>query len=293
MNQRAKPTFWGVWGKRTWAFLGLSLLGIFSAYYTYRTTGADSLRTDLYLPLYSEIAVVESTLGSDLLQPVPSKTYESLKKSGGIERLPVSLKSKIADAYGQSLDIRFHALPLAVRIERIVPSYIQKLRSAKDDSDWNHRAVAQLNRDTDLRGLSGLYAQFTMSHAGATPALDRRDPKAPRIAAPGFVSWTIDDWIAFPNRATEIYMGWTDLMYLEFDPKLETWQYRITQEDLVRNHLTLQEFLEPIYLQLHDDSDFEQIAAKSSSALNAVREVKAELADRIRNPKRIVDIWDH
>ena len=26
MNQRAKPTFWGVWGKRTWAFLGLSLL---------------------------------------------------------------------------------------------------------------------------------------------------------------------------------------------------------------------------------------------------------------------------
>jgi hypothetical protein len=293
LNQRVKPTFWGEWGRRIWSFLGLSLLGMLSLYYGYKTTGADSLRTDIYLPLYSEIASVENLLGSDPLQPLPSGTYVSLQKSGAIERIPLSLKSTIADAYAQSFDVRSHALPVAIRIERLIPPYIQKIRSADDEGAWNERTVAQLNRETDLRAFGGFSAQFTMRHAGATPALDVRDPQAPRIGAPGFVSWTIDDWLAFPSRATDIYGAWTNLMYLEFDPKLETWQYRITQEDLVRNHLTLQEFLEPIYLELHDDPDFTQIAAKSSSALNAVRSAKAELAARIREPKRIADIWDH
>jgi hypothetical protein len=289
-----KQSGWSIWGKKALERLfGLSLLGIVALYYTYKTTGAENLRAEIYEPLYAEIVKIEVAFGDDMVQAVPSTTYTSLKQSGKIERLPLSLKTQLNKFYAESGEVKSLGFPVLIKIERTVTAYIEKIRSEADDRNWRDRVVAQLNHDTNLQALGSTYARFAMHHSGHSLELDIRDPKAWRISGPAAVTWQIHDWLDFPKSATDIRTAWTDQMFLEFDPKVETWQYRVTQEDLTRNHITLQEFLQPIYLELQNDPDFEQIAAKDSNVMRFLQEIKGKLAERIGDPKRISDIWDH
>ncbi len=280
------------WGKKVLEWiLGLSFVSILSLYFAYKTTGADTLRAEIYEPLYGEVVKIEVAFGDDLLQVVPSSTYASLKQSGKIERLPLSMKTQLNKFYTESGEIKSLGFPVLIKIERTVPAYIEKIRSQAVDQNWRDSVVAQLNHDTNLQALGSTYARFTMSHSGHSLELDIRDPKSWRISGPAAVTWQIHDWLDFPKSAAEIRKSWSDQVFLEFDPKLETWQYRITQEDLTRNHVSLQEFLQPIYLELQNDPDFKQIAVTNADVTKKLQDVKEKLAERINDPKHIADLW--
>jgi hypothetical protein len=287
-QQKAGPTT----RKRVLAWLGSSIVGIVGLYFAYKTTGADSLRAEIYEPLYAEMVKIDASFGDDLLQVVPSTTYVSLKANGQFERLPLSLKTRLNTFYAESGEIKSLGFPVIVKIERMMPTYIEKIRSQVDDQSWRERTVERLNRDTNFQALGSSYARFTMNHSGHSIELDVRDPRALHVSGPAAVTWQIHDWLDFPHSAREIQRSWTDQMFLEFDPKLETWQYRITQEDLTRNHLSLQEFLQPIFLELGSDPDFKQVAANYSDVIRTVQDMKGVLAERIHDPKHISDLWD-
>jgi hypothetical protein len=202
------------------------------------------------------------------------------------------LKTQLNTFYAESGEIKSLGFPVLVKIERTTPAYVEKIRSQTDDQSWKERTVATLNRDTTFQALGSSYARSTMKHSGHSLEFDIRDPKALRVAGPAAVTWQIHDWLDFPNSAAEIRQSWIDQMFLEFDPKLETWQYRITQEDLTRSHVSLQEFLQPIFLELQNDSDFEHVVANYSDVIKALQEMKGVLAERIHDPKHISDLWD-
>jgi hypothetical protein len=291
---RKNQSRWSAWGKSALKLLvSLSFVGILSLYFGYKTNGADTLRAEIYEPLYGEIVKIDASFGDDIVQVIPSTIYTALKDSGKIERLPRSVRTRIDRFYADSGELKSLSFPVLIKIERTVPAYVEKIRSQADDQNWKERTIAQLNRDTNFQALGSPYARFTMNHSGHSLELDVRDPKALHISGPAAVTWQIHDWLDFPKSAAEIGRSWTDQMFLEFDPKLETWQYRITQEDLKRNHISLQDFLQPIYLEMQNDPDFEQISTKNANVIKMLQDMKSELAGRIHDPKRISDFWDN
>ena len=93
-----------------------------------------------------------------------------------------------------------------------------------------------------------------------------------------------------PKSVSDIEKVWKQDSYLEFHPKLERWFYRITGEDLARNHLSLKEFLQPLYVKLSDDSDFQQLASHEKEALELTKDLKQKLAERVDTPKKLRDL---
>lgn len=96
----------------------------------------------------------------------------------------------------------------------------------------------------------------------------------------------------FPKSATQVAGVWRNTTYLGFDERNESWNYRITQEDLTRSHLTLEEFLKPTYQMLANDPEFQQLLSSNQAALGLCEEVKSSLADRVNQPKHLRDLID-
>jgi len=86
-----------------WAWvIGLPLLGFLSLYLTYTYTGADSLRTEIYEPLYEEVGTLEQCLQSNVLeQGFTSQTYNALQKTGKLARVPKSLRDELQEVYAK------------------------------------------------------------------------------------------------------------------------------------------------------------------------------------------------
>jgi hypothetical protein len=96
----------------------------------------------------------------------------------------------------------------------------------------------------------------------------------------------------FPKSASQVGGIWRSSYYLGFDEKNESWNYRITHDDLARNHTTLEEFLTPTYHVLASDPEFQQLLRSNQTALDLVKEVKSSLADRVEQPKHLMDLID-
>src|SRR5258707_9492857 len=97
-RKRFKAPFKSFWGK----VLGLPLLRLLGAYFTYAYTGADGLRTEIYEPLYEEIGTMERCLQSNVLeQESTSQTYSALQKTGKLERVPKSLRDELQEVYAK------------------------------------------------------------------------------------------------------------------------------------------------------------------------------------------------
>lgn len=70
----------------------------------------------------------------------------------------------------------------------------------------------------------------------------------------------------------------------------DVWYYRLTREDLQRGNSNLAAFLKPTYDTLKENSDFQLLQKTQPAVLTEISDLKAALADRIRDPKRLGDL---
>ena len=273
----------------------VSVLGLLFAYAGYLNAGADSLRTDIYQPLFREIGVMDVAIHSNNMETnYSSDVYDTLTRNGSLGRIPKSLRAKIIRLYGAEAEARGHIVPIAHKVSILMPKEIAKIRTESDDTIWKEKTLARLNEEA-ASGLSqGSFpmASFRFNHSGISPALDVRDPAHIKIASPGTVTWLVGDWMEFPKSASQVAGIWRDTYFLGFDEESESWNDRITPEDLTRNHKTLEEFLKPTYEALAIDPEFQQPLQSNQSARDLSAEVKSSLADRVEQPKHLIDLID-
>jgi hypothetical protein len=289
----------GLWNwarsNRRWTISFGTILALSAAYTTYVNTGADSLRTEIYQPLYREIGGMDTAIHANNLQTnYSSEAYQTLTRNGNLGRIPQSLRKEIIRLNEAEGEASSHLIPIAHKISVLMPDEIAKVRKETDDKIWTEKMVSQLNAEAKAELDKGSFPMmsFTFNHTGIGPALDLRDKAHPTIAAPGTTTWLVNDWMTFPKSASEIARAWPNTYYLGFDEKNESWYYRITHEDLSKNHVTLEEFLMPIYQVLAGDSDFQQLLHSSQAARGLLEEVKPSLADRVQQPKHLMDLID-
>lgn len=299
LRKARKPPKKGVWQwvkshKLPTISIGTAL-ALVGAYTGYVNTGADSLRTDIYQPLYREIGGMEVAIHSNSMGTnYSSDVFETLTRNGSLGRIPKSLRAKIIGLYRAEGKARGLVIPIAHRISILMPREVTKVRTEADDKMWKEKAIVQLNAEA-ASGLSqGSFpmASFTFNHSGISPSLDLRDKAHVKIASPGTVTWLVGDWMEFPKSASQVADIWRNTFYLGFDEKIERWDYRITHEDLTKNHITLEEFLKPTYKALASDTEFQQLLRSNQIASNLFDEVKSSLAGRVDQPKHLMDLFD-
>jgi hypothetical protein len=222
-----------------------------------------------------------------------SDVFQSLRQNGNLGRIPKSLRQKIVQLYEAEGEARGRILPVAHKISVMIPGDIRKIRSEADDKAWSEKTVAQLNAESDLATGSFPLASFSFKHTAIGPSLDLRDKTHPRIASPGTVTWLVSDWMSFPASASRVATeAWPDKWFLGFDEKDESWCYRVTHDDLTKSSLTLEKFLAPTYQRLASDLDFQQLLRSNQIALSLIDDVRASLAERVRQPKQLSDLID-
>src|SRR5690348_14421053 len=92
-------------------------LALVGAWTGYINTGADSLRTDIYQPLYSEIGGMDLAIHSNSMGTnYSSSVYETLTRNGSLGRIPKSLRRKIIQLYGAEGEARSHIILIAHKI---------------------------------------------------------------------------------------------------------------------------------------------------------------------------------
>lgn len=272
-----------------------TVLAIIGLYIGYVNTGADSLRTDIYQPLYREIIGMDSAIRSNNMETnYSSDVYQSITKNGDLGRIPKPLRSEITRLYEVEEEARGHVIPVAHKISVLMPDQITKIRTETDDKTWKEKTVADMNMDmaSDLNKGSFPMTSFTFNHTGISPSLDIRDKAHPKIASPATVLWEVADWMEFPKTASQVAGIWRTNSFLSFDERNENWYYRITHDDLTRNHTTLEEFLTPTYQVLIRDADFQQLLRSNQTALELLETVELSLADRVKQPKQLIDLTD-
>ena len=268
----------------------VSLATILSVYFGYVNSGADSLRSELYEPLYAEVVKVEQGLEARTLSyELPDKEFHRLQESGRLERLPRSSREKLQKLYEESGELRVRIVSLTGAIRQDVSRNIRGLRTEADDQKWFDDAMrrtkaAEVSQDSSI-------LSFTFRHAGRGPVVDSQDPKGPRVVFYGGPTWQINDWIEYPESVQKVEQNWNELQFLYFDDTEDVWYRRITRHDLLMHRLTLSEFLKRIHEKLLSDPDFDRL--KRIDATRALaKNLKTTLADRIQQPKRLADLFD-
>ena len=272
-----------------------TVVALAGLYMTYVHTGEESLRNDIYQPLYGEIGAMDVAIHVNNMETTySSDIYQKLIRNGNFGRIPKSLRSDIIQLYKVEGEARGSIIPIAHKISVLMPPEIAKIRNENDDGIWKEKAVAKLNTEAAAELSQGSFsmASFTVSHAGISPSIDMRDPTHLKFASPGTVTWEIADWMGFPGSASDVERIWRDTYYLGFDEKAETWNYRITRDDLNKNHITLEEFLKPAYQAIANDPQFQQLLNDNRTALVLFEKVKSSLADRVEQPKQLKDLID-
>ena len=274
----------------------VSVLGLVLAYAGYINNGADSLRNDIYQPLYREIGGMDVAIHSNTMETIYlSDVYQSLTRNGSLGRIPKLLRTEIIRLYEVEGNARGQIIPVAHKISVLMPQQIAKIRTESDDKIWQEKTVAQLNAEA-ASGLSqGSFpmTSFTFDHSGTSPSLDVRDIAHIKIASPGTVTWLVGDWMEFPKSASQIGGVWRPTYYLGFGERTESWNYRITHEDLIKSRMTLEEFLKPTYQVLAGDPEFQQLLSGDKIARGLIEVVKSSLANRIQQPKHLMDLIDN
>src|ERR1700723_2056805 len=245
-------------------------LALVTLYTSYVHTGEESLRNDIYQPLFSEVGAMDRAIhGNNMETTYSTDVYQKLNQNGNFGRIPKSLRTKITQLYGAEGEARGCITPIAHKISILMPPVIAKIRNENDDVAWEENAVTKLNAEaaSELSQGSFSMAKFTISHTGFSPSVDVRDPAHFKFASPGEVTWEVADWMGFPQSASDVEKIWRGTYYLGFDEKVHTWNYRITLEDLLKNHISLRQFLEPTYQVIAGDPQFQQLLRDNRSAL--------------------------
>jgi hypothetical protein len=119
----------------------VSLLGVlFASCLGYVNNGADSLRTDIYQPLYREIGGMDVAIHSNTMETIySSDVYQSLTRNGSLGRIPKSLRTEIIRLYEAEGEARSHITPIAHKISVLMPQEIARIRTESDDKAWKEK----------------------------------------------------------------------------------------------------------------------------------------------------------
>lgn len=265
-------------------------IAVVSLLAVYKYNGAEDLRNSIYRPLYSELSQVEQSLQQPtFVINIPSQSKSNLEATGDLNRIPEQLRQEITGAYRNAIAAQ-GGLTAVELVQRMSSERIQSIRTQEQDAKWKNKTVAELEAQLRTKpGISGIRS-FTMQHAGHSPVLDVRDPNSPHIAAPGDITWQLQDWLEYPASSRKLEDLWDNTQLLCLDEQRQDWFYCLTREDLRRSHLDLTRFLAPIYDALLRTANIQQVQRSRQDALRAVRAVRLSVADRIRDPKLLTDL---
>ena len=287
----APPPWWkNAWAKATLIPVG-TIVAVVTLAYTYTISDADALRTRVYEPLFADLAKAENSLKAVSIQQMPpTKTLNDLKQAGAIERIPPTLKERLVRAFQQASEAHMAALDIHEIVIREMSSRIMEIRNKKEDQAWLQKTSDALRKMTMSK--KGISDRVTLvegaTHEYISKAWDLQDPTRSEAGGPVFV---IRDWLEYPESIKTIESMWKSDEYLYFhSTRSESWYYRITREDLNRNHTTLEKFLTPVHEALKNNPSFQKLLTERKSLLSEISKLKEMLTDRVRDPKQLRDI---
>ena len=260
-------------------------------YFTYVYTGAEDLRVKVYEPMFGEASKLETLASSDSIQTPPLGAYDDLSRTGGLQRVPTPIRNRISTLYHDYAALTQDVLSVTGFLQRRMSREVMAIRTEASDREWNTSVAQQLRAEsTAVPGISSItQSQFT--HDARSRGIDVRDPQHPIVSAPGGPTWTFADWAGYPGSVAEIEKMWTDKDYLYFDAALDAWYYRITRSDLTKAGVSLTEFLRPVHDALVANPDFQHLPTSRSKVKAEARAVTEQLAQRLRQPKELWDIF--
>jgi len=268
----------------------LTLLGLCL---TYKYTGADDLRNKVYRPINADLEKLQGAVSANSVNRLfYGDALNALKESGDFYRIPKSLQTDISKLYEDEAQYEANITPVTELLEREFSSRIQSIRSEKSDREWSTETEYRLRvEEQQKQGVSAI-SGFTATHSARGRGIDVRDPNHPIACIPGGPIWEINDWLSYPENLNKVDALWTDEDFLYLDDSRDMWYYRITRADLEKEHKTLKDFLEPVRDILSNDSNFKNIQTRQPEVLQRLATLKAKIADRMDDPKRLRDIFD-
>lgn len=166
---------------------------------------ANTMRTKIYQPLYQEVLAVEQVVQtSNVSRAVPSTTFTALKKDPLWDRVPADLRREAQETYDKVWDCQSEMVVVRAHYAGVAALAVKMVRKEADDLAWHK------------------------SH--------------PKVASGGR-KWRIQDWIDFPQNVPAMEKEWGDDEFLYLGESHDSWEYRVTRDDLRRSRLTLEQFL--------------------------------------------------
>jgi hypothetical protein len=267
----------------------ISLLGLAL---TYKYAGADDLRNKVYSPINADLEKMEGSVrGNSMTNFFSGNSLGALKQSGDFYRMPKSLQREISKLYDNEGALEGNVAPIVELVQRQLSEKIEAIRSEKSDREWAQEAAYRIRaEDLNKPGVS-TFSSSTFTHAARGRGIDVRDPNHPVVSSPGGPTWEINDWLSYPESLKTVDAMWSDNDFLYFDDR-DMWYYRITRYDLQQQHTTLEEFLKPTHEVLLNDVHFKNIQNQQPELLKRLALLKAKIADRMNEPKRLKDLFD-
>src|SRR5437870_4824218 len=282
------------WWKRAWAQVALiSVLAIWGAIYTYKSTGADELRTKVYQPLYGDLVRVEESLQAVSAEKMSIlKAFPELRQTGAFERIPNVLQGRLLKVFEEEPQIHTAVLAVNEIVVREMSTRIMQIRTEEKDRKWLQKTSSALRKmSTSQKGISDSVMLFqNAKHSARSQSIDIRDPHKPVIGGPGGPIFVISDWLDYPASIKTIEDTWKDTDYLYFNERRDSWYYRLTREDLKQNNTTLSKYLKPVHEILRQNSDFQLLLKDRPVLLSEISAIKVGLTERIRDPKQLYDL---
>src|SRR5258708_5844167 len=98
-QKRAQRVATPPWWKQAWGRISIgTVLTVTALVYTYKTNGAQDLRTQVYQPLFADFNTLEQSVQTVSTESPGVKTLPELTGSGALERIPTKLREKILKA---------------------------------------------------------------------------------------------------------------------------------------------------------------------------------------------------
>jgi len=274
-------------GSRPAFKIGIPVVAIIALVLTYKYQGSEDLRNNLYRPLYSEISQIRNAIQQNhIYVSFQTSVKSDLEDKGEINRLPMRLRNQVRQAYADAASL-IGNMPVE-EVERVTSIQVERIRTKEQDDQWLKKTVNEMNAELMSKPGESAIRSFEFKHAGTSPGIEAHSDN-PKYITPAALIWGFQDWVDYPASVKNIEQLWGDQQFLIFDETRENWYFRITREDLRRNHLSLLEFITPIHDALSKVSDVRSVKARRDSVASEFDNLRNEIAERVDDPKRLSD----